>query len=280
MYPSNCYKYSLPFSPNTAFYFDADQVIYGKEGRDFATPITLPTRGSFDTDLSDIDGDGYIDLIVTNFGDSNSIFFNTGGKFISPPVEFGNAYGNYYGITVKDFDNNGYPDILSVTNDGNPSTLLYNQKDATSLKSQYKAVRLNHERILFSKALALADFNNDGFLDIVEGDQNPEANMIWYGAGGGKLIGPIELPTLNDEERTTDFAIGDFDKDGNLDLVVCNRGSENYILYGSDDGMFDEDSSIEVLPGGKMNSETLVVGKYSVVFFFNVTISISSKACL
>jgi len=244
------------------FYFRQNQVIYGKEGRKFATPLTLPSvnsKSSYDTDLSDIDGDGYIDLVVANFGSPNQIFFNTGGKFISPPVEFGGDVENRYGIAIKDFDKNGYPDILSVTFDDNPATVLYNQKDATSLKSKYISIGLYDEMPLSTEALVLVDINNDGFLDIVEGDQQEEANVMWYGAGGGKFIGPIKLPTPHDTDRTTDFAFGDFDKDGNLDLVVCNSGSENYILYGYDDGRFDEDS-IELLPGGQMNSETLVVG--------------------
>jgi len=89
--------------------------------------------------------------------------------------------------------------------------------------------------------VSLADINHDGKLDLV-GDWG-----VALGNGNGTFRRPIALPSVISDSVITDIAMGDINKDGNLDLaieistIVNNRdipSSHLYTLLGNGKGAF------------------------------------------
>jgi hypothetical protein len=135
------------------------------------------------TDCADIDGNGYPDIFVTNFSEElNALYQNRGdGTFedVSAAVGMGAAFLPLgFGTKMYDFDNDGDLDI-HITN-GHvidnvklyQSNLTYAQKDLLfeNIGGKFRDASarggqaLQAERI--GRGLAVADFDNDGNLDV------------------------------------------------------------------------------------------------------------------
>ncbi len=144
----------------------------------------------------DYDLDGDLDVYVANYPkaplsignayylnkmknleneDSDHLYRNEGnGMFTEISNEAGIAnYGLSLGISVADYDNNGYDDIY-VSNDFNtPDRFFLNQGDGTFKESLKETT---FQTALFGMGCDVADYNNDGLFDIVQMDMTPENN--------------------------------------------------------------------------------------------------------
>lgn len=136
------------------------------------------------TDCADYNGDGLPDIFVTNFAEElNTLYENRGeGIFedVTTKAGLGSGYGPLgFGTKMFDFDNDGDLDLY-VTNGHVIDNvklyqphLTYAQKDLLYENvggrfkdvSQQSGPALQVERV--GRGLAVADFDNDGHLDVV-----------------------------------------------------------------------------------------------------------------
>lgn len=87
-------------------------------------------------------------------------------------------------------------------------------------------------------ALATGDVNNDGHVDIVIADIDYKRVVVLLGDGQGGFSQPTGLVTLTGTNPWS-AALGDFDHDGKLDLVLGHRDDRQVLLYvGTGDGHF------------------------------------------
>src|SRR5687768_2391654 len=158
------------------------------------------------TDCADVDGDGLPDIFVTNFSEElNTLYQNKGdGIFEDVTVKAGLGSGFIplgFGTKMFDADNDGDLD-LHVTNGHvidnvklyRPN-LTYAQKDLLyeNLGNRFRDVSalagaaLQATRI--GRGLAVADFDNDGHLDVVITSLNERAVLLKnQGVRGGSWI--------------------------------------------------------------------------------------------
>jgi hypothetical protein len=97
-----------------------------------------------------------------------------------------------------------------------------------------------------SGAMTVGDFNRDGFQDLAVTDGFDNVYIL-LGTGTGSFGSPRNFRVGNQPvsgkfgvgNQPVSVAAGDFDGDGNLDLVVANKNSDNLsILLGSGRGSF------------------------------------------
>jgi hypothetical protein len=124
--------------------------------------------------VADVNGDGFIDIIVGNAGDPNQVLLNRGNATFEEKVNAlpSDDYDTF-SIAVADVDGDGYPDLL-VGNYIGPNRLLLNRRDGTFKEA---ADVIPSESSLTS-SIAFADFNNDGRLDIAIGNWNQDQNQL------------------------------------------------------------------------------------------------------
>ena len=144
----------------------------------------------------DYDKDGDLDLYVANypaapFGSSNHYYLNKmnhlknedsdhlyknngDGTFsdVSKESKIAN-YGLSLGISVGDYNNDGWDDIYISNDFSTPDRFFINSKDGT-----FKDEALNtfNHTSLFGMGTDVADYNNDGLLDLIQVDMTPEDN--------------------------------------------------------------------------------------------------------
>ncbi len=208
-------------------------------GAGFNKPIVVslgcaapaPSCGPFNVVTGDFNGDGKLDLAVTNQISNNvSILIGNGsGGFTasgSAPAGTGPE-----GIAVGDFNGDGKLD-LAVVNDGgnNLSILLGNGTGGFSSVAVKPGVGTS------PLAIATGDFNGDGKLDLAVTNDGDGKVEVLLGNGSGGFGSGTVYTVGNDPDAV---AVGDFNGDGISDLAVANYNDGTVsILLGKGNGSF------------------------------------------
>jgi hypothetical protein len=207
----------------------------------FAPPVGYPTGapGPNGVALGDLNGDGYVDVVVANADQSGTIgvlLGNGDGTLQSAVTYPAGPYPEF--VVLADFNNDGYLDVAvgnrAIGGPGYVSVLLGNGDGTFQSPGSYGPYT-------DAFSLAVADFNNDGNLDIAIADTSSGSLLLGNGNGtfrAGSAIGA---------SGTLFFAVADFNRDGKLDLVSAfNAGKEIQMLLGNGQGSFTLKASYTV----------------------------------
>ena len=190
--------------------------------------------------VADYDLDGKQDLFVTNDSDYNFLFHNLGNRFEEVAFEAGVAliengqFVSGMGLDFRDFNNDGFPDIVFVALDNETFPLFQNTG-----KGDFREVTTPSGMRALSMKMSgygapLYDFDNDGWKDLfvtrghVESQPLPgtdiaQVNTVFRNQGASgtweALIDQAGLKAAP-PERHRGCAPGDFDGDGRTDVVV------------------------------------------------------------
>lgn len=147
------------------------------------------------------------------------------------------AVGNTPGsVEIGDMNNDGKPDLI-VANErsGNVTILLGDGKGAFAPGpgSPFPAGHSPND-------VALGDFNRDGRLDVAFANHQEKYLTVLLGDGRGGLVPAPRSPfAVEVRPHTHGVATGDFDGDGNLDLVTESWGTDQVeVLFGDGTGGF------------------------------------------
>ena len=190
--------------------------------------------------MADYDGDGFMDVFVTNDTMPNFLFHNIGGKkFEDVALEQGVAYPESakaisgMGADFKDVDNDGKPDIWHTAIE-NESFPLYHNRGTEFWESTYKS-KLTSTRTMSGWSNGIFDFDNDGWKDlfVARGNvldnvalfstrQYEEPNTVFRNLGNGTFqeVSATAGPDFQHAAAHRGAAFGDLDNDGRVDAVV------------------------------------------------------------
>ena len=134
-------------------------------------------------------------------------------------------------VAVGDVNGDGWSDI--VTTNGTLDVLFGNGSGTFRVVSEGKV------GIAFAYGVALADLNGDGKLDlVVSGSLNDSTSGFGVRLGNGDgTFQPLVFYPAGSDINAGYFAFGDFNGDGNRDLLLT--GSQGFWLFaGKEDGTF------------------------------------------
>ncbi|MGC4049568.1 MAG: CRTAC1 family protein [Paludibaculum sp.] len=246
--------------------------------------------------VGDYDNDGHPDLLVTSVGFSR-LYRNRGdGTFEDVTVKAGiPATGWPISAGWFDYDNNGFLDLFLVnycrwdpatepfcgdakagyrtychpkSYQGLPNTLLHNNRNGTF--SDVTSSSGIGGRLGKGMAVAFADYNGDGRLDVVVlNDTTP--NLLYRNEGGGKFteVGMAAGVAIMDDGKVvssmgTDFR--DIDNDGRPDLFITALANETFPLFRNlGNGLFQD-----VTYRSRIGAATLALSGWSTgIYDFN-----------
>ncbi len=189
---------------------------------------------------ADYDGDGLVDLYISNFGEPNRLYRNLGGfKFADVAVKAGVTEPiNSFPCWWFDYDNDGRPDLfvagygrdirfiaaerLGVDHDG-PRLKLYRNKGDGTFEDVTKAVGLNKAHLVMG--CSQGDFDNDGWPDLFLGTGFPlydayEPNVAYRNDGGRRFDEVTFSMGVGHLPKGHGVAFGDINNDGQQDVFV------------------------------------------------------------
>ena len=212
----------------------------------------------------DVDNDGWVDLLLTNFG-ANQLLRNDGdGTFSDVTASSGLIDDARFAVSAAfvDFDRDGWLDLYVANNvnytlanetkcpnpagrrdycppqiyGGRPDQLYRNQRNGTFADVTAKA--LIGGRFGPALGVSTADFNGDGWIDIFVANDG-EDNLLWLNQRDGTLresglIAGVAVTAEGKAEASMGVDAGDFDNDGDEDLIITELTGEGSNLYVND----------------------------------------------
>ena len=191
--------------------------------------------------VADYDGDELPDIFVANDKLFNSLFHNLGnGRFEEIGTEAGVALPESanlisgMGVDFRDLNNDGLPDIVVVALATETFPLYQNIGKGTFTDNTAASGMAALSKPMAGYSPNIADFDNDGWKDIFvsRGDVASPAmsgrqviaqpNSVFRNNPSGKLTALTEGAgfTAQPPRRHRGSAVGDFNHDGKLDVVV------------------------------------------------------------
>ena len=171
----------------------------------------------------------------------------------------GVGYG--MGVAVGDYDNDGFEDLFVTAYGGNK--LYHNNGDGTFTDVTEKAGVGGSG---WSTSAAWVDLDNDGLLDLVvlrylqwdfddiwcgehrEGYRaycHPDvfqavAPLVYHNDGNGHFTEVSKKVGISKPGKGLGIALGDYDRDGRIDIVVANDSMLEFLYRNKGDGTFEE----------------------------------------
>ena len=253
--------------PHPSNFKGAADVLYRNEGDGRFVDVTSRT-GLVDTVetegrglgavASDLDGDGLVDIYVANDAVRNFLYHNAGdGSFRELGGLAGVAYGRDgqreagMGVDAGDYDNDGDMDVVVTNFQNEPDGLYQNQGELLFSNASFTSgVGLASLRPL-AFGIGFVDYDNDGYQDLfsVNGhvQDNAEAVDPYTSYAQQDLLlrndGPdgqgryryrdvsrLAGPGLQLKRVGRGCAFGDYDNDGDVDILVGNSGQRVSLL--------------------------------------------------
>jgi fibronectin type 3 domain-containing protein len=208
-------------NPNS-FSVCLDSSINGRPAFASKVVIALPSY-SFVNAVSDIDGDGKLDVIVTNNSSPGfSVYKNTstiGNVSFDPGVEVSlGTYSSFYGMAIRDIDGDGKSDVVLSIYDGNYTVSVFRNTSTSGSISFSSKIDFTTGNSI--NGVAIGDIDGDGKPDLVAANNVSNAGIAIFrntSSSGSITFEPnVKLTTVN---YFYDVVLGDFDGDGKLDIL-------------------------------------------------------------
>lgn len=267
------------FVTRQGFYY-GDCTLYHNNGDGTFTNVTeqagVQSWGpAYTASWVDYDCDGWLDLFIGyNLGGlfdrriQNRLFHNNGDGTFTDVTEKAGLRGIFttIGSCWGDYNNDGYPDLFLSSGLGRPQ-LYRNNGDGTFTDVSLQA---GIRDFVVGTTCLFADYNNDGWLDIVQyswsdhedviytmktgrGPDDGSPLVVYHNNGDGTFTAKTREIGLNGCWGTMSGSCGDVNNDGYIDLLLGNGSPrmerlEPFILLENDRGRFHNTTFSAGLP--------------------------------
>ena len=217
------------------------------------TGIDQHRQASLGVVFGDYDNDGDQDLYVANDGYPNLLYRNDGNWSLPEVAAFaGAAYSEDgraqagMGVTSGDYDNDGDLDLYVTHFSDDVNTIYQNQGDGSFVDFTAGTGLGGLVRPFLSWSTGFFDSDNDGWLDlfVVNGHIYPQVeihpsgiryaqrNLLFHNEKGRfRNVTEEAGPGFAEVKVSRGGALGDYDNDGDLDLLVMNLNDSPNLLH-------------------------------------------------
>jgi ASPIC/UnbV protein/VCBS repeat protein/HEAT repeat protein len=248
------YESTLPVSFNVTLYDAVANQLYKNMGKlqfeenAVIANVNNSAGRTLSTTWLNINNDRFADLLVINDRGSPSQLFinNQDGTFSKAGAEFRveTTMGGH-SVVIGDLDNNSHNDFVISTPVGLPPLVLINNEQSLNDVAWDNGVASTQDLSLSGWGNAIADFNNDGWLDIyfANGMTIPDSNTPYVAQGQNNQLlfnigdGQFKSASINTDHNISSRAVAyaDYDNDGDIDLFITNNNNTSRFLTNDND---------------------------------------------
>ncbi len=219
--------------------YPANLALYTNIGGSF-TPLSLANSSNDTRGLAwgDMNNDGYLDLAVANSGSPVKVYRSDGAALVEAWAA-SQSY-NTRSVAWGDYDRDGDLDLALGNGQGGsgaPNIIYRNINNTLTASTAYLV-----DPGANTTAVAWGDMNGDGTLDLLEANyENSQSNTIFWNIWNPLSSSYQFTQTLGfgaASDRSTSLAIGDFDQDYDLDILVGNDGQADRVYVNGGNGNF------------------------------------------
>ncbi len=198
--------------------------------------------------IAEVTGDEFNDLILRTRSGTQYLFESNGdGTFNNITSSAGITSASVYNIA--DFNNDGYTDLLSVSNDN--FSILYNNGDAT-----FQAAQIISPYDSFW-GVSVFDYDRDGLMDIYHTTYSNQPNILLHNNGDGTFSDATSQAGVQYNDGAHGIDVGDFNNDGWIDIYLGSYSNLNCALFQNNtDGTF---TNVANITGTAGNHDTRTV---------------------
>jgi enediyne biosynthesis protein E4 len=247
--PVNCGPKGLPTDTNLLYHNNGDGTFTDVSEKSGIAKVT--GRYSMTAIVTDFNNDGWADIYVACDSTASTLYRNNqNGTFTDVSLETGTAYnedGNAQagmGVSIGDYNNDGLPDIFK-THFADDLPVLYRNGGRDFFEDASRLAGFDHTRYV-QWGTGFADFDNDGWADILTATGNvyPEVEkyfkeyphrsprLVYQNLGNGRFrdVSNVTGTGISEPRSSRGCAFGDFDNDGDVDVLVMNMNEPPLLL--------------------------------------------------
>ena len=184
----------------------------------------------------DLDRDGDIDFVISNFGDNTtSVLWNNGNGFIDDSTVINDFYNRG---PVLDVNADGKLDLIGAGSDGETFTVRINS--GTGLFNETLIADIEHRRSLHT----VSDFDNDGDIDVAINNENVVVTVGINDGEGNFQKGFVDSSFGICPDPDCLVAL-DFNGDGLVDIASAPN-QRNLVIFENLDSIFIISTAIEL----------------------------------
>ncbi len=183
--------------------------------------------------LSDVDGDGDIDVTFGCYGVPSVMYENAGGNLSAEPAWTSSFTSLVQNIVMADLGGDGFPDMITVG--AEEPVYVYENRDGTLPESPtwFSTVEF------YAFAVAAGDYDADGDPDVAVGTFEGQNHLL------ENIDGVLtETPVWSSEDAVSTFSLkwSDVDLDGYPELISGNMNIRNMMPEGAHNGIYYNES--------------------------------------
>lgn len=223
------------------------------------TGISLAAVGSSSVAWGDYDNDGDLDILLTGAsltGNVSKIYRNNGNNTFTEQTGILLTWVYNGSVAWGDYDNDGFLDILLTGNTGNGRVSKIYRNNGDNTFTEQAGIQLTG---VDYSSVAWGDYDNDGFLDILltGSPGSGFAAKIYRNNGNNTFTEQTGISLTGIEDGSV--AWGDYDNDGDLDILMTGWSSGASIYRNNGDNTFTEQKNI---PLPRISAASLAWGDF------------------
>lgn len=197
--------------------------LYRNDGGVFVDITGASGLSGYPKALSDVDGDGLLD-VITSSGDQLRWHPGRGDGTFDAPRPVGTATSAWTSVCF-DYDRDGDDDLYIGTYGATANRLFANQGDGTFSEVAAQAgVSFPHA----SHGLTVGDYDNDGWVDLYVGGYSAQRCRLFRNLGDGTFADVTDAAGVLAYPDTRTVSFVDMDNDGWLDIFASHHDFYSY----------------------------------------------------